>query len=113
MTHKEWKRLKLRAVLRRTAPSEVFLVGSVLMVGVDTRGTVYPLQYMDREDWSCNKEYRLYNNLETAGLTDHDNWELVLTASQSAKLERQWIKEQEAENRDEDEEHDEDEDAPA
>jgi hypothetical protein len=97
MTHKEWKRLKLGAVIRRLGEEQEH------MVSRDVLGNVYLVYTFGAR----------YQGGPTRYITDPENWELVLTASQYAKLERQWIKEQEDEQEDdEDEDTEEDQDEP-
>lgn len=103
MTAKEWKRLRSGAVIRRKAGTqdELFAEDKEYLFNKDEGGNV----------WVSD----LWGNLIPRGrfsyLTEPAPWEVVFTASQYAKRQRQWLKEQERDNRD-DEEHEAAEDDP-
>jgi hypothetical protein len=72
MTNKAWKRLRYGAVLRRTGTSPDFVIGKCYQIGVDVRGTIYPIF----------PRVRGYTPCDTLGITDSEHWELVHTATQ-------------------------------
>ena len=84
MTLVQWKRLTSGAVIRRIGEDQEH------QVGVDSPGNVYI-------SWNFGARFQ---HFRSAHLTDPENWELVLTASQYLRREHQWRQEQEREHRD-------------
>ena len=90
MTPKEWKQLTRWTVLRRIGEAQQHLIS------ITNAGEVYIA-------WSFGVGVRGYQSI-----TDPENWEIAMTAREYQKRERQWLKEQAADNGDEDEGQDED-----